>query len=137
MRIFLDANILFSGANEGCGIQRLLEQLKARHELVTSDYALEEARRNIALKRPAWAKGFRTVAEGVRVVPSIDMAVELGVPQKDRPIMATALESGCDILVTGDRRHFGHLFGKSVRNLLVVSPLMLAQKFIGNDGGTA
>ena len=46
-RLFLDANVLFSAAyRQGSGLLRLWELPDA--ELVTSSYALEEARRNLA-----------------------------------------------------------------------------------------
>jgi hypothetical protein len=36
--------------------------------------------------------------------------------------MAAAVEYGADILVTGDRRDFGHLFGLEVEGVLVLNP---------------
>jgi hypothetical protein len=41
---------------------------------------------------------------------------------KDAPIMAAAVACAADILVTGDRRDFGHLFGKNVEGVHVLSP---------------
>ena len=41
---------------------------------------------------------------------------------KDAPIMAAAVSGCVDILVTGDRRDFGHLFGKKVEGVVVLSP---------------
>ena len=39
-------------------------------------------------------------------------AANRGVPDKDAPILAAALVAKVDILVTGDRVHFGHLSSK-------------------------
>jgi hypothetical protein len=51
-RVFLDANVLFSAAYiEGSGLARLWQLADA--ELLSSDYATEEARRNLALDREA------------------------------------------------------------------------------------
>ena len=53
MRVFLDANVLFSASNGGSNIARLIALLTERGTGVASDVAVEEARRNLALKRPA------------------------------------------------------------------------------------
>jgi predicted nucleic acid-binding protein len=51
IRVFLDANILFSCAwRESSGINRLWE--RAELQLMTSPYALKEAESNLAIKRP-------------------------------------------------------------------------------------
>ena len=54
MRIFLDANVLFSAAKSDGAMRRLLGLLPASgHESWIDDYVLEEARRNLAAKEPA------------------------------------------------------------------------------------
>jgi uncharacterized protein len=51
MRVFLDANILFSAAyRQDSGIVRLWRLTDVT--LITSQYALEEATRNLAISRP-------------------------------------------------------------------------------------
>lgn len=52
----------------------------------------------------------------------IDWAIALGLPLKDAPILATAVESKADFLVTGDRQHFAFLYGKTVEGLMIVDP---------------
>jgi predicted nucleic acid-binding protein len=50
-RIFLDANVLYSAAYpESFGLARLWSQNDV--ELMSSPYAIEEARRNLAINRP-------------------------------------------------------------------------------------
>jgi hypothetical protein len=39
MKIFLDANVLFSAANHTRNICRLIQRLAASHELFSSEYA--------------------------------------------------------------------------------------------------
>jgi len=56
------------------------------------------------------------------------MGIEL--VEKDRPILASAIAGQCDYLVTGDRKDFGHLFGKSVQGVKVVSPAQLAEALL-------
>ena len=42
-------------------------------------------------------------------------------PPEDAPILAAAVQAKADLLVTGDRSHFGHLFRKTVRGVRVES----------------
>jgi len=133
MRIFLDANVLFSASNHDSHIARLLEIVSQGHTAVTSDFALEEARRNVQLKRPVWSEGFKTLAAQLEVTPSVlfDLPVELDA--KDRPILCAAIRSQCDLLVTGDRKHFSHLYGHSVKGVTIVSMLGFARQVTGDD----
>lgn len=51
MRIFLDANILFSAAKSDGAVRRLLGMLvDAGHTCCVDDYVVAEARRNLARK---------------------------------------------------------------------------------------
>ena len=59
MRVFLDANVLFSTSNGGSNIARLIALLTERETGITSDVAVEEARRNLALKRNMWRRRLR------------------------------------------------------------------------------
>jgi hypothetical protein len=56
--------------------------------------------------------------------PSKDVAwaLEQGLPLKDAPILAAAVQARCDVLVTGDRTHFGPLSGRRLRGVQVLSP---------------
>jgi hypothetical protein len=38
---------------------------------------------------------------------------------------------GCDALVTGDRTHFGGLYGSTVRGVAIHSPRSLAEAILG------
>jgi predicted nucleic acid-binding protein len=54
MRIFLDANVLFSAAKSDGAMRRLLGLLReGGHEIWIDDYVLEESRRNLTAKEPA------------------------------------------------------------------------------------
>jgi hypothetical protein len=46
-------------------------------------------------------------------------------PEKDRPVLAAAIASQCDVLLTGDKRHFGKGFGRSFGGVWVHSPASL------------
>jgi hypothetical protein len=48
-------------------------------------------------------------------------------PEKDRPVLAAAARMTCDALVTGDRTHFGRLYGRRLAGVAVHSPRTLAE----------
>ena len=53
MRIFLDANVLFSAAKSDGAVRQLLTLLeKSGHECCVDGYVIEEARRNLVAKAP-------------------------------------------------------------------------------------
>lgn len=127
-RLFLDANVLFSAAyREDAGVRKLWDLREA--ELVTSAYAVEEARRNLATGERRSDLG--GLLEAVRVsnlladptaYPEIEAS---GLPEKDLPILRAAVASGATYLVTGDRKHFGDLLAEEVAGVLVLRPAEL------------
>lgn len=132
MRIFLDANILFSAAKSDGAVRELLTSLvKASHECWADGYVAEEARCNLAAKAP---DGLRVLGELLGLVhvaaaqphPSTLQAT-LMIPEKDRPVLAAAIRLKCDVLVTGDRSHFGTFYGKTLDGVTVHSPRSLAE----------
>jgi hypothetical protein len=48
-------------------------------------------------------------------------------PEKDRPVLAAAIRQRCDVLVTGDRTHFGAGYGKAFGGVVIHSPRSLAE----------
>jgi predicted nucleic acid-binding protein len=133
VRVFLDANILFSAARSAGAIRALLEALLAAGHLgVTSDYALVEAQRNIAAKcgEPELAQ-LDALAGRLKVVGSgatqRSTKVASALAEKDRPILAAAIGGRCDALLTGDRRHVGPHFGKTLAGVAIHSPASLAE----------
>ena len=130
MKLFLDANVLFTAAYSPEGRARALFDLAAagHGSLYTSAFALEEARRNLALKAPAKLSGLGRILLLLTIIPEpspekVAWAQGLPLPAKDAPIMAAAVACAAEILVTGDRRDFGHLFGQSIEGVRVMSPL--------------
>jgi len=123
-RIFLDTKVLFSAAwleNSGLGRLWRLEDVK----LLSSAYAVEEARRNLTLDRlPALTRLERLTAAPTIINPPQDLKLPATVrlDSNDRPILLAAIHGKADYLVTGDGRHFGHLYGKSVEGVVVLRP---------------
>lgn len=128
MRAFLDANVLFSASLFASGnALRLIEVGRAGGcELVASPTALREAERNLARKAPQALDRFAGLRTAVAVVPDAPPDLLLwaeaqGLPAKDALILAAAVQAGADLLVTGDRRHFGPLFGRSLQGVRILS----------------
>jgi predicted nucleic acid-binding protein len=127
MRVFLDANVLFSASNIGSNIARLVDWLIAEGTAVASDLAIEEARRNLALKRADWLPAFEHLLERVERVPSVQFELPVPLDDRDRPLLCAAVRSKCQFFATGDRRDFGHLFNTTVEGVRVISLLRLAE----------
>lgn len=119
-RIFLDANVLFSAAyRSNAGLTRLWQLDDV--ELMTSDYAAQEARLNLADQdqRARLAK----LLEKVRMIPAVaPFPAGIRLPQKDRPILQAALQGRATHLLTGDKEHFGPYFGRYLGSVLVLPP---------------
>ncbi len=125
-RLFLDANVLFSAAyRQDSGLLRLWRL--DRVVLLTSAYALEEARRNCldAAQRDRLASlvvGLE-VPEDPAGRPARSARLDLAdLPENDRPILQAAVALHATHLLTGDRRAFGQLFGREVQGVLVLRP---------------
>lgn len=138
MRLFLDANILFSAAHRESGSMRLFFVLADAGwcELLSSPYAIEEARRNIVRRYAGRAADLEALAAKLRPCgePNQEMlawAATQGLPPKDVPILAAAAQARVDILVTGDRTDFGHLYRRNLRGLRVLPPVATFEMIIG------
>jgi len=110
-RVFLDANVLFSAAYRPDARLRRLWTLPHAPALVSSPYAAAEARRN--LEPGAWDR-LDALLEAVEIVPDVlqgELPGGVRLPEKDRPILLTALAADATHLLTGDWKHFGPHFG--------------------------
>lgn len=109
--LFLDANVLFTAAHRPQGKAAFLFATArgggAPWQLLSSAYAIEEARRNLANKLPDALNDFTLLLESVRVVtqPAVP-PLQLDLPAKDLPIWAAAHAARATHLLTGDLRDF-------------------------------
>lgn len=126
-RLFLDANVLFSAAYRSDARLRELWAAKGV-KLVTSSYAVEEARRN--LNSPEQREELEKLMRKMEVLASspAERPVTIDLPQKDRPILLAAIESKADYLITGDFTHFGKYYGKTVEGVLILTPSEYLQR---------
>jgi hypothetical protein len=105
MRVFLDANILFSGAQLHSRMRDFLEGLFKHGECLTSAYAVEEARRNLELKFPATLRRLDALVINCELIPVSLIELEVELPLKDVPILGGAVATGFrEILGQDDSR---------------------------------
>ena len=135
MRIFVDANVLFSAARSAGAIRTLLQMLQSTgHALAADAYVVAEARRNLEAKASAdaqiYLQGLLAQME-VRQVSYAEVAHEQSLvrwlPEKDRPVLLAAMAMQCDVLLTGDRTHFGAGYGKTFAGVMVYAPAQLVR----------
>ena len=122
-RAFLDANVLFSAAyREASGLARLWQI--ADIELITSSYAAREADRNLSTdvqrQRLNGLLAKMTIVGEPETGDSLPPGLTL--PEKDVPILAAAKRARATHLLTGDKTHFGPLFGRTVSGVLIQPP---------------
>lgn len=122
LRVFLDANVLFSAAyREGAGLLALWKLPDV--QLLTSGYAAEEARRNLDMADQR--SRLEQLLASVQIEsesPRTPLPREVRLPENDEPILRAAIAAGSTHLLTGDLRDFGHLLGRLVGGLKVQTP---------------
>lgn len=129
MNLFLDANVLFAAAYNPRGLCMALFRLAeaGNCQLCSSPFAVDEARRNLARKSEVSPAAADALFGQIVLVPEpasewLRAAGAVGLPDKDVPILAAAAAANCELLVTGDRRHFGTLYGETVCGVRILTP---------------
>jgi predicted nucleic acid-binding protein len=135
MRIFLDANILFSAANPSGSIRQLLNIARAAgHQCWADEYVIRKAHRNLFLKQRERIADFQRLLTEIHCaakVPNLPLhGIEASLPENDRRVLAAAIALECDALVSGDQTHFGPLYGMIVSGVRIYSPRQLAEHIV-------
>jgi len=126
--LFLDANVLFTAAISPDGASRALvrSSVMGACRLAASPFAIDEARRNVVSKRADHLADLDEVLACIECLadahPALSTWAGRYVAAKDAPILAAAVGARADVLVTGDRRHFGYLFGRAVHGTRIEPP---------------
>ena len=110
MRLFLDANVVFTAAPNPRGKAALVIELGvAGHwEVFSSRFAIEEARRNLQIKYPQCLEALNAIETRLHLAEhQTGLRFPEGLSAKDRPIFQAALACGATHLLTGDLKHFG------------------------------
>lgn len=122
-RLFLDANILFSVAHrERAGVAALWSL--ADIELISSNYAIDEAVRNLSTDdqrgRLAEHTGRMQIIDSISTLTFLSQTIDL--PEKDWPILIGAIDAKATHLITGDKDHFGKYFDTTIAGVLIMPP---------------
>ena len=129
-KVFLDTSALIAGVASSRGAARAVLQLAeiGLIEVVVSRQVIVEADRNIEEKLPEMLNEYREFIKLLAPV-LIDDPRQKDVERflkvinyDDAPILASAVSSGADFLITWDRKHF---IGKNIHtysNLKIVTP---------------
>jgi hypothetical protein len=90
--------------------------------LLSSAYAIEEARRNLDI--PAQRGRLTRLLRRVHLVDHKHFTLPRGIhlPEKDRPILLAAIDSGATHLLTGDWEHFGPYYRHEIAGVLILPP---------------
>ena len=130
MKVFLDANILFSASFPKRLLADFLSGLERHAVLLTNVYAQTEAERNVAAKAPKRLIAYQELAKRLQVVPLLVFGLDVEPAEKDRPILCGAIAAHADYLLTGDKKDFGHLYGNTIRGVKIVSVQLLLADLI-------
>jgi predicted nucleic acid-binding protein len=132
IRLFLDANVLFTAAHNPDGKAAFIISLGDRGAwtLHTSSLAVEESRRNLRVKYPSTEKNLTELLSHVTVVSEAAGAFPCpkGLDVKDHPIFQAAYACRATHLITGDLAHFGSRMEKPHKTFGIV--IITAARFL-------
>jgi uncharacterized protein len=122
--LFLDACVLFSAAYNP--VSPLLRLWKLKDAiLLSSVYVLAEAERNLAALRPERMEALKRLEDQLKIVNASPRAAPeeaAHLPEKDLPVILSAITSKATHLLTVDKKHFGPFYGKTLGGVLVLTP---------------
>jgi predicted nucleic acid-binding protein len=98
---------------------------------LSSAYAVEEARRNLAINRREALPRLERLTAAVSIVDApqnLKLPGNIHLDQKDQPILLAAISGKAAYLLTGDARHFEHLYGKRIKGVLVLRPAQYLER---------
>jgi predicted nucleic acid-binding protein len=135
LKVFLDANILFSAAKADGAVRALLRLLLDNgHELWVDAYVVGEARRNLDIKDPETVATLDALLTHLKTAPiaapGSETRASQWLPAEDRPVLEAAIRARCERLVTGDRTHFGAGYAQAFEGVTIASPRMLADELL-------
>jgi uncharacterized protein len=110
IRLFLDANVLFTAAHNPSGKAAFIIDLGSQGywEVMSCSHAIEEAHRNLSIKFPDYLERFESWMTTIIKVPSRSGRMSpVLLPEKDRPILEAAIHCKVTHLLTGDVKDFG------------------------------
>ena len=115
MKLFIDANVLFTAARTPLGKAAFIIDCggEGHWQLLTSAYAIEETRRNLERKALIALPQLDELLRYFEiVVPSLSAPCPDSLPLKDRPIFQAAYTGAATHLLTGDLKDFGSIMNR-------------------------
>ncbi len=108
--------------------------------LVVSEYAVKEALANLQRKHPESVGELLILLDGLQFAQEppealADRLRDRVSDPKDVPILAGAVWTEADLLITGNSRHFGHLYGTHVGGCLILPPREAVSLLLSEAGG--
>ncbi len=121
LRVFLDTNILISASISPTS--RFLDFWRLRSVTVfTSPYVTGEARKHLTGEALYRFELLLLQMEEVRETALAVLPSDIDLVEKDRPVLIAALAAHADYLITGDKAHFGQLYGTFIDETIVLPP---------------
>ncbi len=128
-RVFVDSNIFVSAARKANSDFLKLWDLPAA-EFLFSSYVRHEASAHL-LEPDQRARLWQLIYKS-HLVPDgepVQLPATVQLPEKDLPILFAAIAARADFLITGDLRHFSHLFGLVIFGVRIESSTMFKQRY--------
>lgn len=127
MKLFLDTSVLLAGAGSAKGASRfVVERARACDwELLTAEYCVEEAKRNVAKLGARAGGALVSVFLPKLLVAPTELIFDkiLVFPKaKDRPVLLSALGCRADFMLTLDEADFQGVIGDRVYDPEIRSP---------------
>lgn len=111
-KVFLDSSVLIAAAISSTGSARdlIMKSFRGELKVVIGDLVIEETRRNLTNKAPKALPALQLFLEGlnpevVSPIKALVLKVSKVIELKDAPIVAGAISSKADYLVSYDRKH--------------------------------
>jgi len=107
VRIVLDTNVLIAALIARGTCSELLEHCVLRHELITSDFILNELREKLVekFKYPDTLanEAITVLRSRMKVITPSPLEIPVCRDADDDNILAAAVDANCDCIVTGDK----------------------------------
>lgn len=111
-KVFIDSSVLIAAAisSQGSARDLIKKSLRGEVEIIISDLVIEETQRNLENKAPQALPVLQLFLESLNplvISPSKSQVLKISkvIEIKDAPIVAGAMKSKADYLVTYDRKH--------------------------------
>ena len=135
-KLFIDSSALISGLNSPTGAAGIIlsAYLSGEFSVYISEQIIEEVQRNIQLKFPLLRESFLSfILSRPKIVKQPPLKEIKGAHKliltEDAPILAAAIKSKPDFLITWDKKHFLKKEVISNTSFIICTPKEFLQKY--------